>query len=80
MVALRSPCTALFSRCCQRRGGCHGGGEAGMASGDVVASVFRGGQRRRGWRRSEYVCGAEKRAEKKSCSLAVAEKNGFYLH
>jgi len=43
MVALRSPCTALISRCCQRRGGCHGGGEAGMASGDVVASGDVGG-------------------------------------
>ncbi|QCD79307.1 hypothetical protein DEO72_LG1g2946 [Vigna unguiculata] len=38
MVALRSPYTALFSHCCQRRGGCNGGGEAGMASDDVVAS------------------------------------------
>jgi len=28
--------------------------------------VFRGGQRRRGWMRSEYVYGAEKRFEKKS--------------
>jgi len=54
-VALRSPCTALFSRFWQPRGGCHGGGEEGMAS------VFRGGQRRMGggeaslcvWRRDE---------------------------
>jgi len=47
-VALRSPCTELFSRFWQPRGGCHGGGEERMASGDVVASVFRGGQRRVG--------------------------------
>jgi len=32
----------LFSRCCHRRGG-FGGGEAGMANGDVVASGALGG-------------------------------------
>jgi len=60
-VALRSPCTVLFSRFWQRRGGCHGGGEEGMASGDVVANVFRGGQRRvGGGEASLCVCVAQR--------------------
>jgi len=51
----------LFSCFWQRRGGCHGGGEEGMASGDVVANVFRGGQRRvGGGEASLCVCVAQR--------------------
>jgi len=43
-----------------------------MASSDVVASMFRGGQRRRGWRRSEYVYGARS-GSRRRVTVLVAE-------